>query len=183
MRTQLTNGTTVLNSGDVATAHPIATPGQTAIVRSSVLSAVGEPYTCRAIYVKAGEAIAPGEVVKLDLTSTTTIANAKVLLATEQHNLQAVVGIAPNNIYDVDNKTVLTEIPEGSYFWAITSGIAEVKVDGTVAKEEILMLHSTDGLATGEVADTTYKQGIGLVLVARTGAGLAVARVKVPSGE
>lgn len=183
MRTQLTNGTTVLNAGDVATAHPIATPGQTAIVRSSVLSAAGEPFTCRAIYVKAGEAIAPGEVLVLDLTSTTTIANVEVILANEQHNLQAVIGVAPSNIYNMDTKAVLTEIPDGSYFWAITSGVAEVLVDGTVAANEILMLPTTDGAATGEAADTTYKQGIGLVLVARTGAGLAVSRVKVPSGE
>lgn len=159
------------------TTQALYKPGEKMFGPSPVAAPAGHsPYICEYMYVLAEEDLDPGELVKLDLTSTTTIAQAKVEKTEGTSDSHKVIGVVPEGLIDAYGKPT-TLIPAGSYGWVVTRGIVKVLDADTAAAGDILTASATEGKAASN-AGTGF--GIGQVLVAKDPAGLTVALFKSP---
>lgn len=161
------------------TTQALYKPGEKMLGPSPVAAPAGHsPYICEYMYVLAGEELDPGEVVKLDTTSTTTISQAKVVkTAASANDTHKVIGVVPEGLIDTYGKPA-TLVASGSYFWVVTKGVVKVLDAGTAAAEDALT--TSAGTAGKAASGTSTGLGFGQVLVAKDPAGLTVSLIKSP---
>lgn len=163
------------------TTQALYKPGEKMFGPSPVAAPAGHsPYICEYMYVLAGEELDPGEVVKLDTTSTTTIAQAKVVKTSNSANdTHKVVGVVPQGLIDAYGKPA-TLVASGSYFWLVIRGVVKVLDSGTATAGDLLTASTGSG-NEGKVASAAGTGlGLGQVLVDKDPAGLTVALFKSP---